>query len=111
MRSRCDEKPDPPYGTAAKLLESFEFSDKHSVVQADAINRRVGEVPGNPRFVPSPSEEGKSPTAARESVINVNWILDPPEPLVAAQDFHFAISASFRMTQSMGDEFIFDEVR
>ena len=80
-------------------------------MQADAINRRVGEVPGNPRFAPSTSEEGKPPAAAPESLINVNWILDPPEPLVAAKDFHFAISASFRMTQSMGDEFIFDEVR
>jgi hypothetical protein len=39
-----------------------------------------------------------------------NWVVDLPESLLEVKDFHFAVSASFRLAQSMGEEFLFDEV-
>ena len=80
-------------------------------MQPDAINRSVAGIPGNLQSAKKSAQDGKSPVVAQESLNTTNWILDPPETLIAAKDFHFAIAASFRMTQSMGNEFLFDEVR
>lgn len=104
----CAKAPSNTPGNGLKLAI---FLVMHSGMQPDAINRRVGGVPGNLRFAPRPSEEGQSATLPQTSLNTSNWIVDPPDSLVAAQNFHFAISASFRMNQSMGNDFLFDEVR
>jgi hypothetical protein len=80
-------------------------------VQSDAINRRVAGVPGNLHPAHKPSEDAKAPVAPQVNSPASNWVIDPPNSLVEAKDFHFAVSASFRMNESMGHEFLFDEVQ
>jgi hypothetical protein len=80
-------------------------------VQLATINRRVAEVPRNLRFDSKPSEDAASPKDSQDALPAPNWIVDPPETLDATKDFHFAVSASFRLNESMDNEFLFDEVR
>jgi hypothetical protein len=80
-------------------------------VQPDAINRRVAGVPGNLHPAHKPPEDEKAPVSSPVSSAASNWVIDPPDTLVEAKDFHFAVSASFRMNESMGHEFLFDEVQ
>jgi hypothetical protein len=80
-------------------------------VQPDAINRRVAGVPGNFHPTHKPSEDEKTSIAPPISSTDGNWVIDPPDTLVEAKDFHYAVSASFRMNESMGHEFLFDEVQ
>ena len=77
----------------------------------DGINRRIGELSGDLRFAQPPTADRKPAANAHDNFQAGNWILDPPDTLLAAKDFHFAITASFRMTESMGSQFLFDEVR
>jgi hypothetical protein len=87
------------------------FLIKENIVQSGAINRRVAAVPGNLRFAYTPSEDATSPTLSEHDLQSPNWVIEPPATLVAAKDFHFAVSASFRLNESMGNEFLFEEVR
>jgi hypothetical protein len=79
-------------------------------VQLNPIQRRSDDLPPTVRNAHQSPDEGDLQSSLA-SLDNTNWVLDLPDSLVEIKDFHFAISASFRMARSMGDEFFFDEVR
>ena len=79
-------------------------------MQLNPVQRRSDELPQSVPYTHQ-SDESLSFEDRLTGFNSSNWILDLPDSLIEMKDFHFAISASFRMAQSMGEEFLFDEVR